>query len=179
MVEKQNATSEPPLERALRSEAEVHAQHIQELPRSQLGIEWFTDWIGRPWFAYAIVGFIAAWVGANTLGHGRFDVANFPMLQLIIGAGSLIMAAFILITENRQSAVAEKRAKLTLQLSLANEVRSAKIIELLEQMRRDDPSLPNRKDEEALQMTEAIDLPTALEKMESAEKEAVERAQGN
>lgn len=177
MAENKDRASEPPLERALRSEAEVHAQHIQELPRSQLGIEWFTDRIGRPWFAYAIVGFIAAWVGINTLGHGRFDVTNFPLLQLIIGACSLVMAAFILIAENRQSAVAEKRAKLTLQLSLANEVRTAKIIELLEQMRRDDPSLPNRKDDEARQMTEAIDLPTALEKMESAEKAASERAQ--
>jgi hypothetical protein len=36
-------------------------------------------------------------------------------------------------------------------------------------MRKDDPSLPNRRDEEAEQMAEAIDLPTTLQKMEEAE----------
>lgn len=160
-----------PVDRAVQSEADVHAEHLQELPRSQLGIEWLTDRIGRPWFAYVMVAAILLWIGIDLSLSPRahYDSATFPLLQLVIGILSLIMAVFILITENRQGGVAEKRARLTLQLSLANEERTAKIIALLEQMRRDDPALPNRRDEEAEQMAEAIDLPTTLQKMEQAE----------
>jgi uncharacterized membrane protein len=174
MPKQSKAAPEGPLERAVRSLADVHAQHIDELPRSQLGIEWLTDRIGRPWFAYAVVGFIIAWIMGDALigRHGRFDTATFPLLQLLIAVFSLIMAAFILITENRQSAVAEKRIQLALHLLLANEERAAKIIDLIEQLRRDDPSLPNRRDKEAEQMAEPTDVSTALEKMEEAEIEA-------
>lgn len=179
MAEQGKPATESPLDRAVRSLADVQAEHLQELPRSQLGIEWLTDRIGRPWFAYAVLGFIVAWVGVDSLmgRHGRFDSGTFPVLQLVVGTLSLVMATFILITENRQNTIAERRAQLTLNLTLANEERTAKIIALLEQLRRDDPSLPNRRDEEAHQMTEAIDLKTALEKLEQAEKEAKERAQ--
>ncbi len=178
MPKKSNPAAGPPLERAVRSVAEVHAQHLQDLPPSQLGIEWLTDRIGRPWFAYAVVAFMLAWIGFDAMlaRHGRFDAPSFPLLQLLIGAFSLLMAVFILITENRQGTIAEKRAQLTLQLSLANEERAAKIIELLQQMRRDDPSLPNRPDKEAQQMAQAIDLETAMETMENAANEAKERA---
>ncbi|MBV9719204.1 MAG: DUF1003 domain-containing protein [Candidatus Eremiobacteraeota bacterium] len=176
---KNNKSAQAPLDRAVQSLADVQAQHLQELPRSQLGIEWLTDRIGRPWFAYAVVGFIAVWIGVDTLlaRHGRFDAASFPILQLLMGALSLVMASFILITENRQGTIAEKRAQLTLQLSLANEERTAKIIALLEELRQDDPSLPDRHDEEARQMAEAIDLKTAIEKMEEAESAVKDRSQ--
>ena len=145
MAEKPEPAAETPLERAVRSLADVHARHIEELPRSQLGIEWLTDGIGRPWF-----------VGDNLIGrHGRFDSATFPLLQLLLAIFSLVMASFILITENRQSTLAEKRMQLALHLLFANEERAAKMIE---------------------QMAEPADVHTALEKMEQAEAEARERA---
>jgi len=170
--------AEAPLDRAVRSLADVRAEQLQQLPRSQLGIEWLTDRIGRPWFAYVTLGFILVWIGVDNLltPRAHFDSATFPLLQLVISVLALVMAIFILITENRQSAIAEKRAQLTLQLSLANEERAAKIIAMLEQLRRDDPSLPNRRDKEAEQMSEAIDLRTALDKMEAAESEAAIRS---
>jgi uncharacterized membrane protein len=124
------------------------------------------------------VGFIVAWIALDTAFHTRahFDTGTFPRLQFIITILSLLMATFILIAENRQGAIAEKRAQLLLQLSLANEERSAKIIALLERLRKDDPLLPKRRDDEAQQMAEAIDLRTALHKMEDADRESAERA---
>lgn len=166
-----------PLDRAVQALAEIRAEQLQELPRSQLGIERFTERIGRPWFAYAVLAFIALWIGLDVTltRHARFDAPAFPILQLIVGVLSLLMATFILITENRQGAIAEKRAQLTLHLSLANEERAAKIISLLEELRKDDPALPDRPDEEAEQMAEATDLRTAIDKMEDADASVAER----
>lgn len=160
-----------PLDKAVRDLADIRARQFQELPRSQLGIEWLTERVGRPWFAYAVVCFIAAWLVCDLIvvPRARFDALTFPLLQLVLTILALLMAVFILITENRQGAIAEKRSQLTLQLCLANEERAAKIIELLEQLRKDDPLLPDRRDEQARQMAKAIDLHSALDKMERAD----------
>lgn len=168
---------EAPLDRAVEALADIRVEQLQELPRSQLGIEWLTDRVGRPWFAYAVLSFIALWVVLDVAAgkSARFDAPAFPILQLIMGMLSLLMATFILITENRQGAIAEKRAQLTLQLSLANEERAAKIIALLEELRKDDPSLPNRPDGEAQQMAEPVNLRNAIEKMKKADAEVEER----
>jgi hypothetical protein len=39
----------------------------------------------------------------------------------------------------------------------------------LEQLRKDDPLLPDRRDDEAREMAQAIDLHTAIDKMEDAD----------
>jgi uncharacterized membrane protein len=169
--------SHAPLDKAVKDLAEIRARQLEALPRSQIGIEWLTDRIGRPWFAYAIVIFIAAWIACDLafLPRARFDAPTFPLLQLLLSILALLMAIFILITENRQGEIAEKRAQLTLQLSLANEERAAKIIQLLEELRKDDPLLPDRHDEQAQEMSEAIDLHTAIDKMEDANERISER----
>ena len=167
-------TSSPraPLEKAVEDATRIRVAQLEELPRSQLGIEWLTDRIGRPWFAYAVVTFILIWiVGDLTLRPAtRFDAPSFPLLQLLLGMAALLVAALILITENRQGAIAEKRAQLILHLSLANEERAAKIVALLEQLRKDDPLIPDRHDPEAAQMSEATDLQRAIDTMKAADE---------
>lgn len=164
-------SKEAPIEQTVRSLAGVHAEHQRELHPMQKNIEWLTSRIGRPWFAYAVIVFIALWIAIDRLvgPPHRFDGTAFPLLQLILTIFSLLIATFILITENRQGEHADQRAKVTLQIALINEQKTAKIIELLEQQRRDDPHLPNREDKEAKHMAEATDLRTAIEKLEAAE----------
>jgi uncharacterized membrane protein len=162
---------EPPIEQTVRSLAGLHAEHERELHPAQRKIERLTDWIGRPWFAYAVIAFIALWIAIDRIAGAqhRFDTTTFPMLQLILSILSLLMAVFILITENRQGDSADQRDKVTLQIALINEQKTAKIIELLEQLRKDDPHLPDREDKEAKRMAKATDLRTAIEKLEEAE----------
>jgi uncharacterized membrane protein len=163
--------NEAPIEQTVRSLAGMHAESVRELHPTQKMIEWFTGRIGRPWFAYAVISFIALWIAIGRISGARyhFDSGEFPLLQLILTIASLLIAIFILITENRQGENANRRAKVTLQIALINEQKTAKIIELLEQLREDDPHLPNRKDNEAKRMAEATDLRSAIEKMEEAE----------
>jgi uncharacterized membrane protein len=66
------------------------------------------------------------------------------------------MTILILTTENRMSEIEEQRSRLHLQISMLAERKAAKIIQLLEELRYDLPSVVNREDREAEEMT----LPT-------------------
>jgi len=154
--------------------AEIRAEGIRDAPTSQAGIERLTRLIGRPWLAYAVAIFLAAWISsdaiATRIGH-PFDPARFPWLQFVVSLSSLIIAVLILITENHQGMIAERRAQVTLQIALVSEQKIAKIIELLEHLRRDDPHVPDRHDEEAARMAEATDLRVALNDMDQAQED--------
>jgi uncharacterized membrane protein len=63
----------------------------------------------------------------------------------------------VLIVENRQTHAAARRGALDLQINLLAEKKAAKIIELLETLRRDMPTVPNRVDREANEMSSALD----------------------
>ncbi|HEY1680930.1 MAG TPA: DUF1003 domain-containing protein [Candidatus Tumulicola sp.] len=168
-----------PVENAVKMLAEIHADNLRRVPRSQRGIEWLTDTIGRPWFAYSLVAFVLLWSGVDIVAgrlHRPFDTGAFSWLQLIVGTFSLMMAALILISENRQGRLADQRAQVTLQLALVIDRKAAKIVELLETLRKDDPTLPDRNDSEAEQMAEATDLRTAVDRLETETARAVEKS---
>ena len=61
------------------------------------------------------------------------------------------------------------REQLTLELAILGEQKSAKIIALLEEMRRDSPSLRNRVDEEAAAMSIAADPQAVLDAIKENE----------
>lgn len=59
------------------------------------------------------------------------------------------MTVFILTSQRHENRLAEHRAQLTLELSMVSEQKIAKLIELVEHQRRDNPQMRNRVDEEA------------------------------
>lgn len=156
--------------------AELQAEELREAPHSQVGIERFIQFVGQPWLAFALAALLGAWFVADEIsmrvnGHVFFR-PDFPSLGLTIAVISLMMTLLILIAENRQGAIAERRAQVTLQIALVSEQKIAKVIELLESLRRDAPNVPNRHDEEATRMSEATDLRVALDEMDQAAVEA-------
>ena len=76
------------------------------------------------------------------------------------------MTILILTTENRMAEVDEQRARLNLQISLLAERKAAKIVQLLEELRYDLPSVPNREDREAQEMTIAADPHEVAQELE-------------
>ena len=83
------------------------------------------------------------------------------------------MATVVLITQNRQGRIAERRQQLDLQINMLNDQRTAKIIALFEEMRRDMPALKNRIDPEADALSEKIDPKEVLAALETKLEEAM------
>lgn len=148
----------------------LHSEGQQRIGAQQRGVEWITAQLGRPLTLYLVVGFIAAWIAANLLLPSAWDKPPFPMLEGIISTTALLLTTLVLITQNRQSADAERRAHLELHINLTAEQRTAKLIQLLEELRRDLP-VADRHDAEA----EALQRPTDPREAMQAIKDKIEQ----
>lgn len=142
--------------------------------RHQRAIEHFTDVVGRPATTYLIVLLVLIWTIGNgvagRLGLRALDPSPFPLLQGAVTIAALLMAVGILTTQNRLAKLTEQRAHLDLQVNLVAEQKVAKLIALIEELRRDLPSVANRRDSLAEAMTEALDPHAVAEELETIER---------
>ena len=155
---------------AMRINAERKVSYHQRL------IEKTTSALGRPLAVYIILLIILLWVIANVfhkaLDLPAFDTPPFAWLQDVVSISALLMTVIVLATQNRQERFSEQRRHLDLQITLLTERKVSKIIELLEDLRRDLPSVKNRIDPEAEAMQEPVDPHTALTALNHTLQEA-------
>jgi uncharacterized membrane protein len=139
---------------------EFYTREDQKISRSQRIVERISLFAGQPIFLGLILFFVACWMLANValrqLGLHEFDPAPFFWLQGIIGLGALLTATVVLTKQNRAARLAEQRAHLDLKVTLLTEQKTAKLIDLLEELRRDMPDVINRHDPEAAQLQQSM-----------------------
>jgi uncharacterized membrane protein len=155
------------------SVASIRARAEQRLDRHQRMMEVLTAALGRPRTVYAILLLVIAWIAFNTaatrmLGWKSIDPPPFFWLQGMVALSALLMTTLVLITANRQTRNAEERSHLDLQVNLLSEHKVAKLIALVEELRRDLPMVRDRIDQEANAMQEAVDPHAMLEALERA-----------
>jgi len=138
-----------PVEEHARTIAEIHHDAQEGLGAHQRGIERLTTWLGRPRALYFIVAALGGWTAVNSLWSRAWDPPPFPLLQGIVTALGLLTAMMVLITQNRLARHSERRAQLDLHISLLSEQRTAKLVQLVQQLRHDLPSVKDREDPEA------------------------------
>jgi len=161
--------------------AALHARAESGVSIHQRVVEAVTANLGRPLFLNLVLAVVAAWMLVNVFPHRfgvrQFDPPPFFWLQGMVGLGALLLTIVILITQNRQARLAERRAQLDLQVSLLTEQKIAKLIALVEELRHDMPSVRDRLDPEAEAMAEATDPHAVLDALEEKLDEAVELAE--
>jgi len=141
--------------------AQLHARAERDVPRPQRSLESFTTQLGRPAVVAALAVAGALWVAFNVIaaavGVKPIDPPPFPWLQMVCSVGAFIMATIVLSTQNRQTRAAQENSRLDLQINVLAEQKLAKLIALVEELRRDMPDVVDRVDPEADAMTEALD----------------------
>lgn len=159
-----------PVTQTIEMIAAIHARAERRVDPHQRAIERITGTLGRPAFLYGVLVLVLLWIGENLvtrrLGRATWDPPPFYWLQGLVGLSALLMTIVVLITQNRMGKMAERRAQLDLQMSLLVEQKVTKLIELMEELRRDLPSVQNRVDPEVEAMTAVADphaMLTALE----------------
>jgi uncharacterized membrane protein len=159
--------------------ASLGARSQAELSRHQRGVERVTAALGRPRSIYLVVAAVALWVLCNVcasrLGAPPLDPPPFEVLQALVGLAALLMTIMVLTTQNRQSKAAEQRAHLDLQVNLLAEQKVAKLIALVEELRRDMPAVRDRVDPVAEVMTEPLDPAAVMSALEGAPRRSRKR----
>src|SRR5450759_1052140 len=139
---------------------EFYTREERKISRSQRILERISGLIGQPGFLGFILLFVVLWMLANTVlrrfGMAQFDPAPFFWLQGIVGLGALLTATVVLIKQNRLAKLEEQRAHLDLKVTLLTEQKAAKLIDLLEELRRDLPNVRNRHDPEAAVLQQSM-----------------------
>jgi len=158
------------VDQKIQSIAELFARAERRVDRHQLVIERVTDTVGQPTTAYGLALVVVAWMLINELaplaGYRALDPPPFTMLQVVTSIAALLITVTILTTQNRVAKLALQRAQLDLQVNLIAEEKIAKIVALLEELRRDLPSVRNRRDSLADAMTESVDVNAVAGKLE-------------
>ena len=114
-----------------------------------------------------IVGLIVAlWIGANfiagRLGVEAIDPPPFAWLEVTATLFSLILVVLLLVAQKHEDELNAHRDTLTLELAILTEHKIAKVIQLLEELRRDSPHVQDRDDLQAEQMAEPADAGSVL-----------------
>jgi uncharacterized membrane protein len=100
-------------------------------------------------FVWAHLIWFAAWIFINTLpGIDHFDPFPFNFLTLIVSLEAIFLSTFILISQNHETRLSERRNQLDLQINLLTEQENTKMLTLLGRIAEkvgvkidDDPSL--------------------------------------
>ena len=139
---------------------EFYAREEQKISHSQRILERISGFVGQPAFLGIILVFVTLWILANTglskLGMAVFDPPPFFWLQGIVGLGALLTATAVLTKQNRLAKLAQQRAHLDLKVTLLTEQKAAKLIDLLEELRRDLPDVRDRHDSNAVALRQAM-----------------------
>lgn len=146
------------IEQTVQAMAELHAHHHRQATTVQRAVDRLTGFVGRPRFVWivslAAVGWLALNVALSPTGHAP-DPPPFAYFEIVGTFASVYITVLILITQTRQNRLSERRDQLTLELAMLSEQKSAKIIQLLEELRRDHPDIADREDAHA----EALSVP--------------------
>jgi uncharacterized membrane protein len=166
----------PHVEETVAAIASLHVQHYQRAGTLQRFASAVTATVARPSTLAILTVAIVAWVALNLAmrasGLRAPDPYPFPFLAFAVSAASLCLTAMVLITQRHDDELATRREQLTLELAILSEQKSAKIIALLEEFRRNDPNQSNHRDELAEALAKPADTQAVLDAIREAHVDA-------
>jgi uncharacterized membrane protein len=149
---------------------EVQKRESEQRPPPHRFIDGVSRIIARPLYLLALFGFAGIWIAINQMaplfGLRPFDALPFPLLDGMLSLAALVSTTIILIAQQRQTRIEQQHMHIALQINLLTEQKVAKIINLLEELRRDLPMVKDRYDPQAASLskqTDALQVLTAIE----------------
>jgi uncharacterized membrane protein len=97
-----------------------------------------TSFVGSLPFLYVHLFWFALWVAWNGRAGPRrpFDPFPFPLLTMVLAMETILLSTLVLISQNRQQRLADRRAHLDLQINLLAEQEITKVLEMLEEVQK-------------------------------------------
>ena len=122
------------MERNIRTIIQLRLKSGRERSLQDRIADGITSFSGRMVFVYVHVVWFGAWI---LLNDGRFGVSPFDpfpygLLTMIVSLEAIFLSTFVLISQNRLSEEAERRADLDLHIGLLAEHELTRVLQMLE-----------------------------------------------
>jgi uncharacterized membrane protein len=112
-------------------------------------VDTISTFCGSLAFVYVHAIWFGVWIAVNLspLRGLHFDPYPFGLLTMVVSLEAIFLSTFILITQNRQSQMADRRNHLDLQINLLAEQENTKMLSMLEAIhkrlgiRQEDPEV--------------------------------------
>ena len=138
------------VENNIRSLHRVSAQRARERTLQEKLADGITLMSGRMAFVYFHIIWFAGWIILNTgqVGVKIFDPYPYGFLTMIVSLEAIFLSTFVLISQNRLSEEADRRADLAMHIGLLNEAKMTYSLNMLHSIQQklgistdDDPAL--------------------------------------
>jgi uncharacterized membrane protein len=147
--------------------SKLEQEAIEQRSASEKVSEGFTRFMGSMTFVVLHLAGLAVWFSWNlgVLGLKPFDPFPFGILTLIVSTEGVILAIFVLISQNRMSRLANQRAHLNLQISLLAEQETTKILQRLKTIADHLDIRETERDEEIERLSQSTHLEVLAEEL--------------
>ena len=144
-----NPTLSDVVENNIRTLLHLRAQRSKQRNLQHRLADGITYLSGQMSFVYFHVIWFAAWIGVNTgyLGFRIFDPYPYGLLTMIVSLEAIFLSTFVLISQNRLSEEADRRADLDLHIGLLSEAEMTFALKMLQSIQKkldidtDDPAI--------------------------------------
>jgi uncharacterized membrane protein len=122
------------VERNINTLVEIR-NHMEQRKSTQDRIaDWVTWFSGSMAFVYIHLVWFGIWIAINLgwTGMKPFDPYPFSLLTMIVSLEAIMLATFVLISQNRISEIADQRADLDLQINLLAEYEITRVLTLVD-----------------------------------------------
>jgi uncharacterized membrane protein len=152
--------------RRRREEEEAKASAEERVART------ITRFSGSMRFVYLHVALYGGWIIANLGVIPRIVPwdPTFVVLAMIASVEAIFLSTFILITQNRMAAAADRRAELDVQISLLAEAEITKLVELVSEI-AERMQVPASRQPEVEEMKQLVHPEAVLDAIEEAKAE--------
>jgi uncharacterized membrane protein len=161
------------LERNIRALQRRRQQEGKEATAEERIAEAITRFTGSMRFVYLHLAFFGFWIVANLgwlPGVPRWD-PSFVVLAMMASVEAIFLSTFVLISQNRMAAAADKRADLDLQISLLAEHEITRLATLVSGI-ADRMGVRTEADAELDEITQDVAPEAVLDEIETADSRA-------
>lgn len=122
------------IERNIRTIIDLRLKAARERTLQDRIADAITSFSGRMIFVYVHILWFALWILLNTghFGVRAFDPFPYGLLTMVVSLEAIFLSTFVLLSQNRQSEEAERRADLDLQIGLVTEHELTRVLQMLD-----------------------------------------------
>jgi uncharacterized membrane protein len=160
-----------PIEQTIEQIVKIEQRDRTAMSWSDKLADRITAFSGSMLFFYLNALWFAIWIPLNLgwFGIEPFDPFPFGLLTMVVSLEAIFLATFVLISQNRQAALADKRARVDLQLDMLAEQEVTKLMNLVLEI-HNHLGLSEPDDPEISEMRHRTDIDQVLDKIDEAEQ---------